>query len=163
RSSARTTTRCPNAPRYRSSGPADVRTSSGTVPPARTAPSIVTLTPSTSKTDEEDGNATGSYEPATPSCALAVSSMRCPSEATVEKSAKIRQDPGDGNVRGIDHTPSESLSGCRCWYPVRSVRSTIRCNCLSCNVSKRVTTAPSGACTVNRNGCATPATNDDDS
>jgi hypothetical protein len=33
---------------------------------------------------------------------------------------------------------------------------------LSCNVSKRVTTAPSGACTVNRNGCATPAANADD-
>ena len=60
------------------------------------------------------------------------------------KSAKARYEPPVGSVSGTDQVPSGAISGCTCWKPVVSRRTTIRCIRLSCSTSNAVTGAPSG-------------------
>lgn len=60
-------------------------------------------------------------------------------------------------TRFVRQVPSSDMSGCRCWNPVRSRRTTIRCTRRSCSSSNDVTGWPSGPTMVNAKCTLSPA------
>src|SRR6266540_3716374 len=84
--------------------------------------------------------------------------MTCRSRPCGRKSAKIRQSPAPAKASGVRQVPSGDNCGCRCWKPVRSRRTTIRCSCLSWLTWNRVTGAPSASTIRNAYSPGCPAT-----
>jgi hypothetical protein len=82
---------------------------------------------------------------------------------SIAKSANARHAPPAGRTRLVRQVPPSDMSGCRCWNPVRSRRTTIRCIRRSCSSSNDVIGWPSGPTIVNAKSTFSPAATSVDS